>query len=101
MFTPTLLEKYKHLNKINVTTVIGIGQVTELSSIILVVLLTELVGRKPLVVFGFFVAGCASSVLPIGTTVPVLAAGYAIQQATQTWAFISVIVSAIETPIGN
>ena len=87
IFNPTLLEKYKAMGAQNVTKIIGVGQVCDLVGIIIGAFLTECVGRKPLVILGFFGAGIGTFAIPFTKNAVLLAAAIGLQQLAQAWIF--------------
>ena len=91
-FNPTLFEKYKGIGTQEITNIIGVGQVCDLVGILICTLLTEFVGRKPLVIFGFLGAGIGTFVIPFTAKATILAAAVGLQQLTQAWVWIGMMV---------
>ena len=91
-FNPTVLEKYKGISKQDLTTIIGAGQGFNLVGILLCTLLTEFVGRKPIVIIGFIAAGVGTFVIPFTKNVVLLSVSVGIQQLSQSWVYIAMMV---------
>ena len=86
-FNPTILEKYKGMNNEQVTTIVGVSQVCDLLGVLLGAFLMERLGRKPLVIFGFFAAGIATFVVPFTDNMVFLAAALSVQQLSNVWIY--------------
>ena len=91
-FNPTLLEKFVGIGKQEVTNIIGIGQVCDVVGILICTILTEFVGRKPLVIFGFLFAGIGTFVIPFTKNATLLSAAIGLQQLTQAWVVLAIMV---------
>ena len=86
-FNPTAFEQYKKMANAEVTSIIGVSEMCDLMGVILGAVLMTRLGRKPLILFGFFAASIATLTVPFTDNMIYLSAALGAQQLSSVWIY--------------